>query len=81
MWLQGALYAAQHLTDGHVPHTIVESLPRDIVRVLIEVGLWLETDTGLLIHDFLAYNPAAVTVLQKREKARYRQDVCATGKT
>ena len=47
VWLQGGLYAARHLTDGHLPRTVVESLPRDIVRVLIEVGLWLETDTGL----------------------------------
>ena len=32
----------------------------------------METDTGFLIHDYLAYNPDSVTVLQKREKARNR---------
>ena len=74
VWLQGGLYAARHLTDGHVPHTVVESLPRDIVRVLIEVGLWLETDSGIQIHDYLVYNPSSVTVLHKREKARKRQE-------
>ena len=74
VWLQGALYAARHLTDGRLPHTIVESLPRDIVRVLIEVGLWFETDTGFEIHDYLVYNPASVTVLQKRKRSRIRQD-------
>ena len=32
----------------------------------------METDTGFLIHDYLAYNPSSVTVLQKREKAKNR---------
>ena len=73
MWLQGGLYAARHLTDGHLPRTVVESLPGDIVRVLIAVGLWLETDSGIQIHDYLDYNPSSVTALQKRERARNRQ--------
>ena len=51
---------------------MVESLPGDIVRVLIEVGLWLETDSGIQIHDYLVYNPSSVTVLQKREKSKNR---------
>ena len=72
VWLQGGLYAARHLTDGHLPRTVVESLPGDIVRVLIEVGLWLETDKGIQIHDYLVYNPSSVTVLHKREKAKNR---------
>ena len=72
VWIQGALYAAQHLTDGHVPQTIVERLPGDIVRVLIEVGLWLKTDSGITIHDYLDYNPSSVTTLQQREKTRNR---------
>ena len=74
VWIQGALYAAQHLTDGHLPQTIVERLPGDIVRVLIEVGLWLETDSGIQIHDYLVYNPSSVTVLHKRERSRIRQE-------
>ena len=72
VWIQGALYAAQHLTDGHVPQTIVQRLPGDIVRVLIEVGLWLETDSGITIHDYLDYNPSSVTTLHQREKTRNR---------
>ena len=34
----------------------------------------LETDTGFQIHDYLAYNPSSVTVLQKRERAKNRQE-------
>ena len=74
VWLQGGAYAARHLTDGHLPRPVVERYPRDIVRVLIEVGLWSEIDTGFQIHDYLHYNPSAVTVLRKREKSRIRQD-------
>ena len=73
VWLQGALYAARHHTDGHIPRTIAITFPADIVHVLITVGLWSETVEGLLIHDFLSYNPSSVTVLHMREKGRIRQ--------
>ena len=81
VWIQGGLYAARHLTDGHVPYTIVNTYPRSVVQVLYKVGIWSVTDSGIQIHDYLAYNPDAVTVLQKRKKARKRQETHRTRNT
>lgn len=57
LWLRGLCYAGEHLTDGLVPRSFVRRMgdldgDAEAAR-LVAAGLWHETDTGWLIHDYL----------------------------
>jgi len=45
----------------------------ELVDLLIDVGLWEETDGGYLIHDYLDYNPSKAEVLAERQANAKRQ--------
>jgi hypothetical protein len=48
LWLMGGTYAADVLTDGHVPDWIVQSWPggHELAQRLIDAGLWEQADGG-----------------------------------
>jgi hypothetical protein len=71
-------YCGRNLTDGvlteravKVVRAIVSGSPRH-VRELAAVGLWLDTDDGYQVKDYLEYNPSAEQVIERREKAKER---------
>jgi hypothetical protein len=39
---------------------------------MIEVGLWEKTKGGILVHDYLKYNPTRASVLKERERTAGR---------
>jgi hypothetical protein len=75
-------FAAQQLTDGHIPATAIALItckadPRLLADMsshvdrLVELGLWDRDDAGeLWVHDFLDWNPPGAVV---REQRRIRQ--------
>lgn len=54
-------------TSGRDAHEI------DWPEVMVDAGLWEETEGGYLVHDYLAYNPSKERVLKERAFWRQRQ--------
>jgi hypothetical protein len=66
-------YAARYLTDGHIPSSALRSIgPRKVTSELEASELWIRTDHGWVIRDYLHYNPSKDEVEEKREGARER---------
>jgi hypothetical protein len=72
LWAMTISYSNRHLTDGHVTAAKVRRLggtPR-LVAALFAAGLFEPTQTGILVHDFGAYNSSRDDVIKKREEMR-----------
>lgn len=79
LYLWGLAYCNDQLTDGQIPAIQVQrrvelKKPVALAAVLVDVGLWEQTDGGYLVHDFLAYNETAERIREKRALAAKRQD-------
>ena len=80
-------YCNAHLTDGLLPREAVPGLLNfagidgpgrpiecwDVVDLLLGAGMWSETKTGYVVHDYLEYQPDRASVTRDREAARVRQ--------
>lgn len=71
-------WCSEHLTDGHVPADELDLVsdvrsPRRVV-VELERELWVRTESGWLIHDYLDYQPSAEKVRAEREAKKDRQE-------
>lgn len=75
LWVAGLAHCQQHLTDGTIPAAIIRTLiavnPRRILE-LFKAGLWLKTEDGAQVHDYLQHNESRAVVLAKREAAKQR---------
>jgi hypothetical protein len=71
---EGIFWAARNLTDGRIARDELRSVsrgkPETHAAELVKRGLWLETDDGWEIHDYLSYQPSRSKVLQDREQKR-----------
>lgn len=76
-------YAAQQLTDGHIPAHVIPLVvlkadptyvpdAEELVAGLVKIGLWDEDPggDGYWVHDYLEYNPSREDVLRRKEQAR-----------
>lgn len=72
LWVRAGSWAAQHLTNGHVPAHVVKMLGTPAqARSLVAAGLWIEDDDGgWRFHDWFGYQPTAEEAEQVREKRR-----------
>lgn len=72
--ISGMLYAAKHLTDGAIPADRPPRLkPRYKASTLAELvkgSLWLPTDDGFEIHDYLDWNKSREQITTERERIR-----------
>lgn len=75
LWLMGGTYAADFLTDGHVPDWLVSSWPNGdrIASRLIEAGLWEAVHGGYQVLSWAEYQRTREQVESDREKARQRK--------
>lgn len=78
VYLLGLMWANKHLTDGHLPATVVKRWrhadhPMRVADALVSAGLWEKNGTGYIVHDFHDHNPSAEAVKQKREEDRKRK--------
>lgn len=77
--IAGLCYCATALTDGRIPDrdlplVAAEALaPEASAGELEGVGLWVRTDGGWDIHDYLDYQPSRDAVMEDRRKARERK--------
>jgi hypothetical protein len=73
LWVRCATYSARHLTDGYIDTAVARTYgtPREIERCL-DSQMWIQNGTGLIMPDYLEYNPSAEQVRAERAKARDR---------
>lgn len=71
LWIQGMCYASEFLTDGALPQAFLRTTPAAARRELLTAGLWFETPTGAVIHDYLAHQTSRDDI--ERERARNRR--------
>lgn len=79
----GILHASRYLTDGHIERDFVEEtfeLARTTTKAgerslaaLCDQALWVPTDDGWVLHDYLDHNPSRERVLEQRRKDAERK--------
>lgn len=75
----GLMWCNKHLTDGHLPLSIVKSFrhvsnPVSVADALVNAGLWDRNGNGFVIHDYTDFgNPTAAKIKAKRRKDRLRK--------
>ena len=68
-------YSSRHLTDGHIPDAALQRIARrSAVRELEGCGLWERNGDGIVIHDYLEFQPSSAQIRQRRaaDSARKR---------
>lgn len=79
MYVMSITYSAQHETDGLVDDVfIAEQLPvakerQAVIDTLVMAGLWVSTDDGYHVHDYLDYHLSADVLAGKRAKDAARR--------
>lgn len=78
LWLEGASYANENLTDGFIPRAELKRLSHDprpfqVADALVAVGLWEPCEGGFRMHDYGDWNPIAAEVKEQQAKHRERQ--------
>ena len=81
--LASILHCAEHLTDGQIAYRSLTDLAqiayidkkwaRRRASLLVDRGLWIETETGWQLHDFEAMNPQAMRCVVERDRALARE--------
>lgn len=87
IYVASICYCGNQLTDGFIPRNAARTLSADagvnyspkIVKELINAGLWLESEDGYTIHDYLEHNESAEKVHAKKEAARKRMERLRSG--
>ncbi len=70
-WARAGCWSSEHGTDGSIPWEVATTIaPRPVWDRLIDSGLCdtTEDDSGLLLHDFLDWNPSAAQVVRVRNQ-------------
>lgn len=75
LWVCGLMYCnRQGKRDGVIPASALHTLGVDgakrLAAKLVEVGLWEQTDTGFLVHDYHDYQPTDEQMEERRAKRR-----------
>ena len=75
LWTLAGAYCSRHLTDGAISANRVGKLggDDDLVRELLDAGLWRVEGRSYIFHDWHDYNPPRAEVEQKRAAATERQ--------
>lgn len=79
LYVTAVCWSAENSTDGVIEREELRLIAsyRGVNRAvteLIERGLWIATDDGWCIHDFLDYNPSREQVLRDRKANAARQE-------
>ena len=80
MFTVGLMWSNKHLTDGHLPQSVVKSWNHTtdpdaliIAEALVAAGLWEPNGDGYVIHDFRDYNSDARTIKARQKRDRQRK--------
>ena len=80
LYVRGLSYCGLHSTDGFIPSAALgvlgsgmgSSRIKSVVSRLEMFGLWIRSDGGWTVNDFLDYNPTRSTIESQREAAKLR---------
>ena len=81
LWVRCGTWSAAYLTDGFIPdQTVREFGNRREIDALLASRLWLPGDNGVVMPDYLDYNPSAeqVRLQRKRDTERKRRAAQST---
>lgn len=67
-WVEMGCYCSRHLTDGIVAPGIVARYRPRVLAELERSGMAHPNGDGLLLHDFLDYNPSRAEVEERRRQ-------------
>lgn len=75
LWLVAGSWAADQLTDGFIPTTMIRALGStpSSAKKLVEIGLWESEDGGWRFHDWPDHQPTKESVLAKRDAEAERK--------
>lgn len=75
LWVRCASYSADYELDGFIPETTARQVSEHYtqMRRLNRVGLWVPTEGGFHLPDFLEYNPSAEEVRDRRKQDAQRK--------
>ena len=74
LWVRCGTWSSSYSTDGFIPLNIVRTMGRrsEIERAL-DARLWVPTDEGVLMPDYLDYNPSRGDVERRRKQDAERK--------
>lgn len=74
LWALAGTWCADYLTDGALPMGAMLRLGGtvELADMLVEVNLWVRTDTGYRFREWEPYQPTKEQVLAEREAAKAR---------
>lgn len=68
LWVRAGAWASAQLTDGFVPHEIIQAMANEeVCHRLLMANLWTEENGGYQFHDWDEFQPSAEEERQKRE--------------
>jgi hypothetical protein len=74
LWTRCGTWSAQYLTDGVIPPDVYAHYGRTSeVERLVAAHLWVPTSGGMLMPDYLDYNPSKADVVQRRKEDAERK--------
>jgi len=76
----GLMWSNKHLTDGHLPSSVVRSFhhvdrPGSVAEALVKAGLWEKNGSGYQIHDYHDFNLTAADIKSNRAWDRRRKEL------
>lgn len=83
LWVRSGSWCAQQLTEGFVPHDMVEHLGTATqAKKLVRAGLWEPADGGYQFHEWSAEgrNPTRAEVAERRRRERERKATARAAK-
>src|SRR6218665_2786899 len=83
LWVRAGSWAAQQLTDGHIPTHVLPifSAGPEIVAELVTVGYWDTVPDGWKFHDWDEYQPTRDEVHSRRKQEADRKATWRAAKT
>lgn len=80
LWVEGLTYCQRYLTDGAISSKALRGFKYSNKARICELvsgfdgraPLWVTTDDGFMVHDYLQWNEPRDRVLEKRESAKAR---------
>jgi hypothetical protein len=75
-YVDGLCYCARYLTDGKIGGAPLKRLTKPVVVTeLTTAGLWEYNGDGVVVHDYLEYQPSSAAILSKRAADSERKKV------
>ena len=74
-WIIAGTWAADNMTDGYIPNAVLADWPisDDAIGALVEAGLWLLVNGGVVFHDWCEYQPTREQLSAKREETHAKK--------